>query len=907
MNLALLASLALSVAPGQGVDAPSSGLVVDVSSSRSPAAISDKVERAVRQFAKNAAALTSRQRQELARRGLYNTSIPFSLPMRVTLTGLPPGRVTAKGAGSEINLVFDTTGTRQFPASYKQLLIDTFTQAKTTIVTIFGPPSQGGDVHVRNFDADIGDRDAVVGGYYVHDNGSGEREIRFPVYTAPEAAGVNFVHTLLLAYLGAKDYGFDAFTEGLVRASVMRIVRTAGAMPVSMDQEVIETVLDNTYDVGTFYDWFNQRALGGNKFIAPNLRDAPLPIGGSLGGVYLARYQMAGSAWAKVLVQHGGFATSFNQAFYGTPGIRGNVPALVTLAADTLFVLGHTEIEGLTFQEWFKRQHILETRDTLGQKLLVQPIPLPPIGGSNDFGVFLVQATWFETRAGGTEVLLGGTSYPIFWTTNFDRVFPSSQEDVMPIAGAYGSVAPNLPDLFGGQPYRASIDIPVSDKIARNYVPAGGVSTGANTTPNDFYGTVLGVPTGTGVTIRVRVSIGATVFDNIPVTNGAFGALINQPIYTNQARLRVEVIRTAAAVDTVMIDRMVNKGPGPLALDLRVNNGEAEFAPLGGLQKGLSLIGLPLDPWAKTGGELLGIAEGVVLAARYNSARAAYDIYPNTGMFTIGNGFFARMDAANSVFTIPGKTHPMTPVAVALRPGWNLISPPIMEIVPTSNITVVKAAEFPKDYVDAAGVELGTTFFSFTPGANDPATGAPETGTLDAATQFEPGKGYFVRVLVPEGATLLFEPNAIAGRARAPKSVPTPPPVPDWKIGLQLEDGPFKSKSFLGQSRTATSGYDRREDSGLPLGMGGFQLSIEGPETMYQDMRRTGQAATWRIKASGLIAHKQYMLRINYLTGAPRVTFIDQAAGIGGFLTGSFHYRFRATAATRVFEIRKGA
>ena len=77
--------------------------------------------------------------------------------------------------------------------------------------------------------------DAVVGGFYLDDNGSGEREIRFPVYAAPEAAAVNFVHCLLLAYLGSKDYGFDAFSEGLVRASTMRIARTAGALPASLD------------------------------------------------------------------------------------------------------------------------------------------------------------------------------------------------------------------------------------------------------------------------------------------------------------------------------------------------------------------------------------------------------------------------------------------------------------------------------------------------------------------------------------------------------------------------------------------------------------------------------------------------------------------------------------------------
>jgi hypothetical protein len=802
-----------------------------------------------------------------------------------------------------------------FPANYRQLLEDTFSQAQSTMDTVFGPPSEAGVVHVRSYDADIGDRDAVAGGYYVHDNGSGEREIRFPVYTAPEAAAVNFVHTLLLAYLGDKDYGFDAFSEGLVRAATMRIARNPVALPATLDDEVIESVLDNTYDSGAFYDWFNQRALGGSQFIAPNLRDLPLPIGGSLGGIYLARYQMAGSAWQKVLVEYPAFASTFNQAFYAQPGLQGNVPGLIDLAEDTLFTLGGpgATVEGREFGEWFVRQHILETRDTLGQKLMVQPIPLPAVGGSSDFGVFLVQATYFETRSNGDEILLGGLSYPIFWSTNFDRIFPSTQEDTMPIAGAYGAVAPNLPSLFGGQPYRAAIDIPVLDEIVRSYVPAGGVSTGSNPNPNDFYGTVLGVPGGTGVTIRVRVTIGATVFDNIPVTNGAFGTLIDQSIFTNSARLLVEVIRTVGAVDTTVIQRAVNKGPGPLALDLRVGNGEFDFQPLGGLPKGLSLFGLPVDPWAKTGGDLFQIPENEVLAARYNSARAAYDIYPNTGPFTIGNGFFVRMDAANPVYSVTGTFHPGTPTAIALKPGWNLIASPLPETVTTSRITVVRAAEFPKSYADAVGMELGTTFFTFTPGPIDAATGAPETGTLDAATQFEAGKGYFVRVLVPEGVTLLFDPISIASGPGLPGMIassgsPAAPavPAPDWKLRIQLELGAFTSKVFLGQSRSATAGYDLREDSGLPLGMGGMQLAILAAETMYQDLRRTGQPAVWQVRADGLIPNKIYTLRLDFEGEAKRLIFRDLQTGFRGFITRSGTYQFRASSTSRTFEFMRG-
>jgi len=906
MNFGVLAFVALVGLSSPGTP-PRSGLVVDVSASRSPSAIESQVNEAVRRFAVNASRLTSRARADLARAGRYHQKIPFAIPTVVRLDGIPAGRSGGRGVGGALNLVFDSSGPRAFPTAYQQLLQDTFNQAKSTLDVVFGLPSEGGDVHVRNFDADIGDRDAVVGAYYLHNNGAGEREIRFPVYSSPEAVAVNFLHTLLLAYLGGKDYGFDAFTEGLVRASVMRVARTPSAMPASLDSQVIASVLENTYDVGTFYDWLNQRPLGGPIFIAPNLRSVPLPVGGSLGGVYLLRYQMAGTAWQKVFTEYPGFAAAFNQAFYTNPSLQGDVAGLIQLAQTTIDTLAggpNATLENRSFGEWFARQHILETRPTRGRKLVIEPIPLPPIGGSNDFGVYLVQATYFETRANGDEILLGGTCYPIFWTTNFDRIFPSIQEDVMPIAGAYGSVAPNLPDLFGGQPYRCAIDLPVLDRIARAYVPAGAVATGANTVENDFYGTVSGVAGGTGVTIRVRLSIGATVFDNIAVTNGAFGTRINQSIYLNSARLKVEVIRRVSSVDVVVLERQVNKGPGPLALDLRAVD-EATFPFPSGLSKGLDLIGLPVDPLAHSGGDLLQIAEDQVLAARYNSARANYDIYPDTGALELGNGFFVRTETTLPSFSVAGRIHPGTPVAIALRPGWNLISSPLPESVDTGRITVVRSTDLPKTYAESQGTDIGSTFFSFTRGPSDAATGAPETGTLDAATLFEPGKGYFVRVLVPEGVTLLFEPSTITGdRSSRSRSASVPVGQPSWLLRLRLEDGPYLTNAFVGQSLTATPGFDPKEDSGAPPSFGGMQLSIENVEPLYQDIRRSGAESVYRVRAVGLVPGRLYRLRQTALKGRLEYQFRDLENGASGTIRQDWNYGFRARSSQHRFEIR---
>ena len=113
----------------------------------------------------------------------------------------------------------------------------------------------------------------------------------------------------------------------------------------------------------------------------------------------------------------------------------------------------------------------------------------------------------------------------------------------MDIAGAFGSVAPNFPNLFANEPYRVAIDIPVQDRIARAYVPAGAIATATSPTPNDFYGTVVGLGLAGTDTGRVRLTYAATTVDTIPIRNGAFGARINTLGYLGSQRLTVEVIR----------------------------------------------------------------------------------------------------------------------------------------------------------------------------------------------------------------------------------------------------------------------------------------------------------------------------------------------------------------------------
>lgn len=884
-------------------------LTVDVGGLRLPRMIGERTDAAVRDFATTMALQTRAYRDARRRAGDIGPGARFFLPVTVRLENAPPARVRA-GSGP-LTLQFDSAGDRAFPTAYRDFLATVFAQVRPTLDVAFGPPSVGGTVRVANYNADIADREYLAGGYYLPDNGSGVPEIRFPVYTSggeevrPTAA-VNFVHCLLLAYLGPRAFEYDAFQEGLVRAATMRVVRTPGALPATLDADQLEAVLDLNYDAGPRYDWTNQSALGGPVFIAPNLRANPLPIGGSLGGLYLQRYRMAGSAWQKVITEYPAFIPQFLAAYYARPELKADVPGLVALADAVVRALGGAgaRVEGLELPAWFARQYALETSLARGVKLFVEPIPITDGLAGSDFGVFILESTLFSTGANGSEELLGGTSYPIFWDPYFNRVFTSGgQDDRMTFSLSYGSVTPNFPDLSGGKAYRLTADVPVQDRIVRVVLPAGAIATAANSgSPNDFYGTVSGLASTAGA-VKVRLTVEGAAAGEFPVTEGAFGGKVALPAYAGYRRILVEVVRTADA--SVLYSRRVNKGPGPLALDLRVGAAQT-YAFAGGLAKGLSMIGMPVEPFATSHAAVLGVPENRVLVARFNPARAAYDLNPDTEAFTQGHGYFVRMDAANPSFAVAGSSVPNTPVAVALRPGWNLVTSPLTQAVPFSRVRVVRGTDFPRTWAESqttaveGGPWLGTDVFRFAPGNPDPHSGAPEGGAMTATPLFEPAVGAFVRVLAPEGVTLLFEPASIT----APSPLVVPDPVESWTMRIETRHNASVTDVVIGQHRRATDAIDDAYDSPLPPGVGGTQASLRGRLPLYRDLRPLGRASGYTVELNDLEVGKVYAMRFTMLQGSLRDFTLTDRLGRGRIrLRPGMTYRFVAQRRAQSFEI----
>lgn len=846
----------------------SSLLKLDLGSTTREPLIS-QADAAFGRYVKKYAELTALNRATRAKANPSNKQ-PYIVPavLRFIENGkaMPTGGQT-RGTFDGLTLVIDPTF-NSIDSGRTAFMQSVYDNARATMDSIFGPPAISGTVNVVNFDATIGDRQAIVGGFYLPNNGSGGREIRLPLNTSRDVAAVALIHCLLLAYLPDPAYGFDAYLEGLVRATTMRICRLPAAVP-ALDQATVADVLANSYDVGGDYDWLNQKSLGGPQFIANNLLSAPISSG-NLGGLFLTRYRMAGSTWAKVMVEYPTFARDLNAAIKANPAAATNATTLQNLAISTLenIAPGGT-IEGIPFAGWIREQGILQTKLTQGTKLHTTIFAITDGLAGTDFGVFGIEATWFETATNGNETLLSGTSYPVFWDKDYNRILASAQSERLDIAGSYGSVAPNFSNENAGNAYRVAIDLPVQDKVSRHYVPAGAIAT-PTTATSDFYGTIVGVGQPAGANLFVNISYGSESVNDIPVSRFAFGRRIATTSFLASRQVTITVVRKDLAGNpTTILTRKVNKSIGSLGVTL----GAAPVGSIGfpsGLSGGLVMVGLSGDPLMSDLADALGT--GAFLGARYNPSKAKYDLFPVTGLVSGGQGYFVRTGTLLNP-NIAARVEVGDSLGVALRPGWNLIANPLNSQCAFNTVQVVRTTGFPLSYLAASGNDpddtsapiLGKTVFQFVPGASDAVTGLPEGGSFAAATQFSPGIGYFVRCLAPEGAVMLF--GAQASGSRSPRTPLAPAQTSTFRASLFGKGE--QSSVFFGMSSAATAGFDARLDSNLPPSIGGMQVSALSPanDKRYLEYRPYAASSTYRMTLEGLVKGKTYTFVVDSIQG----------------------------------------
>lgn len=787
------------------------------------------------------------------------------------------------------------------------------------LVRVLGIPAARANYNVTilNKDPRFGKVDEVIGALVVY-NASGGLEIWFPTFSAWETRFLAMAHSIAQTFHGPARIAYDAWEIGMARAATVIAARDLQPQIIQLGQSVNPA---NGFFFTPFYDLLNQPALGNNTFTPPTKSNQNF-VPTTLSGMLVPRLQMSSTAWLKCYIENPTFLSRFNAAYYAAfvadPKVANDVTRLRTFLRSVL-----PTVELQPVDDWYEQQYVLDTSVTPGPKIYAYTLPtFPTAGQGNDSGaaVFLV---YYETTRTGDELDRDGSVDVVYWDYLFaNRLFLPSFEKVT-IAGGFGTVAPFFANI-GGNPadqMRVAMDFPVNKDYVRVYFPAG--ETGTQAQPNDFSGVVVGADSGT---LNLIYENGAAF--NLPVKQGVFGGRSSSgSVPNNFSRTRMIFTPDTGAPVTAQRNTAFNNtlGVAPIFVvgaPSTVTTLTHTFA--GGPQ----MISLPIRPLTSDLARVLGTNPNTTLLAQYRQDLPVppnpdkYVRYPSLGLYQPGYGLWSNFGTAVNATSIKGeRTDTQRNVSVSLQFGWNVVGTPY-----AATVNVATDLQFQYLGSDPVGFSQAITNGWIAAGVigYSPSAGYQDiTTTSDVSfprNALESWKGYWVRVIVPEGVTITYlnpsRASRAAGRSRADEN----PSTPGWRIPLQLRDGSgHTSFALLGQAPNASESFHPALDIASPPafpGTGGpairfphrdWDSASDGRAVEFlSDFRSLGARSTWDLTVTAPNPGESYTLTWSDTAALPRgtrVTLVDLESGTRQVMNSSSSYTFRPGAPTRRFQI----
>lgn len=673
----------------------------------------------------------------LAQRGVIRGPARVSFPrplVHVTEAEqiILPDLVSAQQGGqtigdptNELTFVFEG-----FDEGTEAALRDYLSVAVPVARRVYGPPAFNLTVKIIN-DPDVQD---IQGGYY--DVAANE------IHLAPLTG--NFVEDtfvliklVLHAFHDDTIFFFDAWEEGFAGAAAMAVQTTPGVSPGY-----------NPYDPGPFYcssvyECENQPALGNSTFY---------PRSG-FGGMLVWRIAMARAAWFKCYIEDPEFFARFNQEYYRryTPALAGDTPGLKDIAASVL-----PQVEGMSFYEWYERQHVLDTSIRVGPKLFTWNIPLPQ-------SVALI-VEHYQTTADGDELPRGGQATTIYWSYDFSVSLYAEEGNVIsiPESGEGAGEGFLIPTFFNiGGPQRITVQLDLNG--LRAYYPYPYGMRGFQPGENNIYGAVIGAISGS-----IDIA-GPDSASDVSVSRGVWGTEVQGG---NLSPSQITVTFTDESGD--QNQRTVNVAWDSYALFLR---GGAHVTARHTYRQGVHMMSLPLYTLSPSAPDVLGIAPERLLLARWDprlGTSGRYRLWPDIDPFAPGKAFWLKVfeDTEVSVRGIP--TDPVVDFPVALSFGWNMVGVPRQFAVNVTDLRVQLGTDPPVTFDEAVArhwVQASIFGYSMQRG-------------YERVERLLPYLGYWVRSLVTSEVRLLFPPEGetTAATAAAGGSCPWA----DWRWAARI-------------------------------------------------------------------------------------------------------------------------
>jgi len=193
-------------------------------------------------------------------------------------------------------------------------------------------------------------------------------------------------HEMLHAFRDEALIGLASFEEGMARAGEIEIFERLPEFVHPFDES-------HGYEYDVYYEALNRPAIGAT---GGNLLDGY--------AAFLLRYQLAGYAWGKALIEDDQFLVRFNRTYYRQlerdPATRYTETSLVELAAAAAKV-----IEGEPFGVWYARQHVLNTTPPAGLTLFqrVNQFTIDLFERSEDGSVTMISDALVDWRVVGHD------------------------------------------------------------------------------------------------------------------------------------------------------------------------------------------------------------------------------------------------------------------------------------------------------------------------------------------------------------------------------------------------------------------------------------------------------------------------------------------------------------------------
>ena len=703
--------------------------------------------------------------------------------------------------GSPTNeITFQFSG---FPDNDEQALRAYLQGAVPKARLIYGPPAFDLTVTVVQDNA----IQSIQGGFY----DTATNEIHLPPLSGnfPEDSFV-----LLMLVLGAFHdevaFFYDAWEQGFIGAAATAVQTTPGV------SGAYDPVDPGPFYCLSVYECENQPALGNNTFYPDS----------GFAGMLVWRIAMARAAWFKCYIEDPEFFANFNrlyyQSYYG--GLPGDVPGLKDVAAQVL-----PTVEGMSFYGWYERQYVLDTSIRTGSKLYTWNIPL-------EQSVALI-VEHYLTGPDGDESPRGGQGRAIYWNYDFTLNLYAEEGNVIDVSASGDSAGEGylIPTFFNiGGPQRVTVQIDLNGLRDLYAYPYG--VRGFEPGENDFYGAVLGGPSGT---ISV---IGGLTADDIAADRGVWGSSLTGS-RLSPMQLEVTVANPQGQIHT----RTVNVGWDSYVIFLE-GGGQAQIQHT--FPAELMLMSLPVQPTEPSAARVLGVPAEDLLLARWDPAvppDGAYHIWPDIEPFAPGRGFWLRLLESRPV-AVTGVLPPEDrdyPVPVEL--GWNMIGNPRRYSVDLADLKVQVGTD------DAISLNEAFNQDYLQPGV----FGYSQANGYELVDTLTPFSGYWLRCLTPGGARLIFPgqngtssyaalavcrggypqdyPPAVRRLGR--KLISTSAPTNDlgksgmasltqlpttWQMPLRASAGGRQSSAYLGVAPQASGGVDPHLDLQAPPSFGPY-------------------------------------------------------------------------------------